>query len=186
MQVRMTVKSDHATLDGLLERSSRMAPAMASIAEVHRSSVVRNFEVGGRYSKAGSLAGGDSRWKPVAGNPTPLVRSGMLRDSIYARHTATEAVVATGLEYAAIHNNGGEARSYARTELFTRNRAGKGSNESHPNLNPFAKGTSAGRGQTYGDSVRNMPARPFMVAQDRDIAEDKRIIRSYLLTGGVR
>lgn len=181
MQVTVKVSLRGTSLDDLLNRAAHMRSAMGDIAERLRGSVVRNFEVGGRYSRAGSIRGGGTRWDLVAGNPTPLVRSGMLRDSIHAVSTDDTAVVATGLEYAAIHNNGGEIRSYARSELFTRNRAGKGSNSSHPNLNPFAKGTGAGRGHTYGESVRKMPARPFMVVQEDDVAEAKRIVRSHLL-----
>lgn len=142
-------------MDQLQHRSSDLTPVMAALAEGLRTSVVRNFEVGGRYSLVGSLRGGDRSWKPVEGNPHPLVRSGMLRDSIYSHHTQNSAEVATGLEYAARHNFGYEVG--ARSDLLTRS------------------STRAGRTE----------ARPFLVFQDADMEELLDNTERYLLHGHV-
>lgn len=186
MQVglRISEAEAQAAAEGLARRCDQLGGVMTTVAVRLTGSVVRNFEVGGRYGSAGDLMGGTNRWKPVRGNSTPLVRSGMLRDSIRPRSTEDTAMVVTGLEYAAIHNNGGQIRSYARSELFSRNRAGKGSNPNHKNLNPYAPGTTAGKGNTYGESVRTMPARPFLVIQPADVDDAKSLIRGHLLGGG--
>jgi phage gpG-like protein len=139
----------------LEHRARDLTPVMAALAEGLRTSVVRNFEVGGRYSLVGSLRGGDRSWKPVEGNPHPLVRSGMLRDSIFSQHTADSATVATGLEYAARHNFGFEVG--ARSDLISGLR------------------TRAGRTE----------ARPFLVFQDDDMEELLDNTERYLLHGHV-
>lgn len=170
-----------------LEADARdLSPAMHDIGEMLLSSAQRNFEVGGRFDRAGSIFGGPNTWqKKKDGSASKLLRHGTLRDSLHVESDSHSATVGTNMEYAAIHNFGGELKSYARSELFTRNRAGAGSIASHPNLNPFAPGTSTGRGQTYGESSRKMPARPFLVVQDGNIQEAKQFLRAHLL-GGVK
>jgi len=128
---------------------------MEALADGLRTSVVRNFEVGGRYDRAGSLRGGTKSWKPVEGNSHPLVRSGMLRDSIYSDYTQNSAEVGTGLEYAARHNFGYEAGS--RSDLLTRSTVRGGRTE----------------------------ARPFVVFQDADMEELLDNTERYLLHGHV-
>ena len=43
-----------------------MKPAFQVIGEIIRTSVVRNFEVGGRYSAPGSWRGGPKSWQPLS------------------------------------------------------------------------------------------------------------------------
>lgn len=142
-------------MDELRHRASDLSAVMAHVSEGLRSSIVRNFEAGGRYERVGSFRGGSKRWKPVQGNSTPLVRSGLLRDSIYASHTSNSAEVGTGLEYAARHNFGYEAGS--RSDLLTRR---------------VARG-----GRTT--------ARPFLVVQEADMEELLDTTERYLLHGHV-
>lgn len=155
--------------------TSDLSRPMAAIAEQMRGSVLQNFRDGGRYDRAGSVFGGSNKWA-VTSNPTPLIQMGMrggLMGSIQARSDAYTAWVTTNKPYAAIHNYGGEQTSYARSELFTRNR----------DNGKFAPGTKAGQGQTYGESTRTVEARPYMVIQDLDIEDYKADLRDHLLEG---
>jgi len=82
---------------------------MEAIAELARSSIVRNFQVGGRYSEPGSLKGGTKKWKEKAdGTPSILTQSTQLRDSIHPQSDRDSATIAASAEYAAIHNFGGQ------------------------------------------------------------------------------
>lgn len=155
MQYSLNINSKKArqSMENLVQRAQNLRPAMAAISEALRSSIVRNFEVGGRYDRAGSIMGGSNRWKEVKGNPTPLLKSGMLRDSVHSSHSSDTATVGTSMEYAAAQNFGIEVGE--RASLMTR------------------KVKKAG----------GIPARPFMVAQEADIKEAKAEIRAYLMGG---
>ncbi len=176
MQARLKIDASEAIdgLEAMIHRAQHMGPVMAGIAEgVMRTSVVRNFEVGGRFDRAGSIRGGTNKWEPVEGNPTPLVRSSMLRDSMHAMSTDDTATLAASMEYAAIHNFGGDITVHARSELFVRNRDAA--------TKKFTKGTTSGRGHTIGEHTVKMPARPFMVLQDHDIEDASDLIRNHIL-----
>ena len=55
-----------AALKDLSSRLDDMKPAFQVIGEIIRTSVVRNFEVGGRYSAPGSWRGGPKSWQPLS------------------------------------------------------------------------------------------------------------------------
>jgi phage gpG-like protein len=165
-------------LQGIQAQAADLSPAMAHISHKLQNSVQANFTTGGRFLRAGSIMGGDNRWeKKRDRSPCHLTRSGHLKNSIMPEHTETEASASTNVEYAAIHNFGGTR--YAHSELFTRNRSGRGSLKAHPNLNPFSGGTKAGHGQTYKES--SVPARPYMVIQQLDIEDAKTILVHHVL-----
>lgn len=179
MQARLKIDASEASdgLEAMIHRAQHMGPVMAGIAEgVMRTSVVRNFEVGGRFDRAGSIRGGTNKWDPVADNPTPLIRSGTLRDSLHATSTDDTATLAASMEYAAIHNFGGQITIGARSELFVRNRDAI--------TKKFTKGTTKGRGHTIGEHTVTIPARPFVVLQEADIDEASDLIRDHILGRG--
>ncbi|MBE7546978.1 MAG: hypothetical protein HS127_07550 [Planctomycetia bacterium] len=53
-------------LGELKQRTSNLNPTMQVIGELVKTSVKRNFEVGGRYSMEGSWAGGSKTWLPLS------------------------------------------------------------------------------------------------------------------------
>ncbi len=178
MDIRIKVDDGEVTalLKRLSDKASDMTPAMRAIGEIVRTSVVRNFEEGGRYSEAGSWRGGGKRWQPLsiatlfAGRKgmfvgksgrfrkgkqgaearlkgrMTLVDTARLRNSINARAYPGGVEIGPDAEYAAIHQFGGKA----------------------------------GRGRKV-----DIPARPFLVVQDEDLVEIKRVLAEYL-TGGTR
>lgn len=163
-------------LDKVSERSTDMAPAMRTIGGIAKTSIVKNFVAGGRYSEPGSWRGGSNRWQPLAiatvfggfrkrdvlskrgrykktfmdrlrgGNRKILIKEGLLMGSVTFEATSTSVEVGTNKEYAAIHNFGGEA----------------------------------GR----KSSRVKIPARPFLVLQEEDLKEVKETLEKHL-TGGL-
>ncbi len=87
-----------------------------------------------------------------------LRKSGRLANSLRVTRANTEEVaIGTDVPYARIHNEGGEIKQAARSELFIRNRYKRGVKKGK-----FAKGKKKGRGFTYTDRVIRMPKRQFL------------------------
>jgi len=176
----INIKIDDSGVMAMIERlHSKMrdiTPAMQEVGELVRTSVIRNFEEGGRYSESGNWRGGTKTWQPLsiatlfagrkasfAGkrgrfkkgvedrfkNRKTLIKSGVLMGSITYNASSSGVTIGPGAashKYAAIHQFGGKA----------------------------------GRGHKV-----NIPARPFLVVQDEDLVEIKRVLAQYL-TGGMR
>ena len=86
-------------------------PFFEEVGEIVKTSVVRNFEVGGRYSAVGSWRGGPRTWLPtvaVTGRKI-LIDKGLLMGSINWRAGLDSVEIGSNLVYAAIHNFGGQA-----------------------------------------------------------------------------
>lgn len=139
------------------------------------SSILRNFEVGGRYRKAGDWRGGTRPWRPLSvltlfgslgkkggkffkkrgglkkrgekrlAGKKILIDQGHLMSSVNHQVRRDALVIGTNLPYAAIHQFGGKA----------------------------------GRGKTV-----HIPARPYLVIQDEDLEQIRAIGNDYL-TGRV-
>lgn len=89
-----------------------------------------------------------------------LVSTGTLKRSIQIKSTTKDEVVvgtAGQVPYARIHNEGGQITQAARSETFVRNRYKK-----KPMKAKFRKGTSPGKGFTFGERTINIPKRQFM------------------------
>lgn len=171
IQIEIDDSGVQALLGKLQQRIGDMTPAMQVIGEIVKTSVKKNFEVGGRYSEPGSWKGGTQRWQPLslatlfAGKKSDFVtksgryRKGFMRQSkessrhilikerilmgsLNHQETANSVEVGTNVVYAAIHNFGGQA----------------------------------GRGRKV-----KIPARPFLVVQDEDIDEIGREILEHIM-----
>jgi phage virion morphogenesis protein len=147
----------NALLRGVSARGKNLKPAMKSIGQLVRTSVIKNFETGGRpawkpLSEAtifGSFKGqmvtkrGKLR-KPVErklGFRKILIDTGRLMKSLNSKAYPDRAEVGTNVVYAAIHQFGGPA----------------------------------GRGRKV-----NVPARPFLMVQDEDWSGIKDILIRHL------
>ena len=100
----------------LSSRLNNMTPVYQVIGETIKTSVAKNFEVGGRYGAPGSWKGGSNRWKPLSastiarkGHNRILFGEGHLMGSINYQADQDGVVIGTNLVYAAIHNFGGQA-----------------------------------------------------------------------------
>lgn len=173
------IKIDDTEVNGLFEkltqRSSDLTPVTRVIGEIIKTSVIKNFEVGGRYSEPNSWRGGTQKWQPLSAatllagvrkkkhltkkggyrksfvsrlmgsNRKVLIKEGHLMDSINYHGSKTGVEVGTNKVYAAIHQFGGDAGR--------KNKRVK------------------------------IPARPFLVIQDEDMTEIKRVLERHLSEG---
>lgn len=174
--LKLNDKEARQALRNLMAAGGDLSRPMATISQKLLNSVRKNFREGGRYSRADSIIGGSTKWQdPVdpPSNGSTLYRSGHLYQSIMPESDSDTATLSTNVEYAALHNFGGERTSYARSELFTRNR--------DATTKKFAKGTTSGKGHTIGEHTVTTPARPFMVVQESDIEDAKIILKRFLL-----
>lgn len=171
--MQITIKADATAirkeLDELQARTKNLSPIMRVVGRLVRDSVVRNFEAGGR----------PERWLPTkkkgkkSGIMT-LIESHRLMNSITSKGYPDRAEVGTNVVYAAIHQFGGTIQRKARVLAF-KNKGG------------FLSKSAASRRKT---SVRiavgkahetKIPARPFLMVQDKDWTEIKSVINNYIM-----
>jgi len=110
------IKYDDRKVRRMLKRLSRrvsdMTPVMREIGGIVRTSVIKNFEVGGRYKAKGSIEGGAKRWRPRKKSRPQriLIQSGRLMGSINARPSSDSVKIGPdNVVYGAIHQLGGKA-----------------------------------------------------------------------------
>ena len=145
IEIKINTDTLQNSLNAIAQRTSNTQPLMTQLARIMRNAVLDNFEAGGR--PRGLRASIRPRVKD-RGCCRPV---GVLRNSITQNSTATEAVVGTNVEYAAIHNFGGQTAPH--TILPKNGKALKFGGR-------FAK-----RVNHPGSKI---PARPFMVLQPDD------------------
>jgi phage virion morphogenesis protein len=178
-QVEIKVTIDDAAikkdLNELQGRMRDLTPAMKVIGQIVRTSVIRNFEAGGRPKWEAS-----QRVKKKGG--ITLIKSHRLMNSITAKGYSDRAEIGTNVVYAAIQQLGGSITQGARSELFIRNRYVR-KTKTGKKVGQFKKGTIAGRGFTFGGRTGSIPARPFLMVQDEDWTEIKSVINRYLMQG---
>ncbi len=169
MQIDVEIKDKEVKrlFTRLKKNATDLKPAFREIGEIVRSSVIRNFQAGGRpdkwkatktgsvysayrgrgkkkrkvYTLKGSLTKGYARYR--AGKKT-LIDKARLQNSITARAQSDRVVVGTNVIYARIHQLGGEAG---------RNRKVK------------------------------IPARPYLLVQEEDWTPIKDRLRGFLMKG---
>lgn len=170
--------NDEATLEmlGVLQwRMRNLKPALSVIGEIGKTSIKRNFEVGGRYSEPGSWKGGSQAWLPLS-LATLLAGREYLRKSGKWRKGAAEA-----LEKRRILIKTGRLMK-SITYKATDNQVAMGSNVVYAVAQNFGLGARSSL-----KSRRRMPAlpaRPFEVLQGEDLTEIREELLSFIT--GVR
>lgn len=120
----------HALIDGTIDRV-KGGQLQRIAAGIVRESVIANFGFSGRPA-----------WAALKHRKgSPLIKSGVLKNSIYSRYDSDAAYVYTAVKYAPTHQFGARQGQYGRSR---RN-------------GPIP----------WGD----VPARPFMLIQDEDIVK---------------
>ena len=178
MAVSLSVRIEDANvrelISGLHHRMADLSPAMKTVGEIVRTSVVRNFEVGGRPP-----------WKPLS--KTTLARrkghkilmrqgfAGGLAGSIHYRAAGDRVTIGTNKVYAAVHQFGARKGSFG-TFTFT--------------VREHLRRTPSGRKVTVREHQRtaslpwgDIPARPFLMVQREDWDEIRDALAEYI-TGG--
>jgi phage virion morphogenesis protein len=151
----------------LMRNAKNLTPAFREIGEIVRSSVIRNFQEGGRpekwvptkirsiylaylgrgkrkrkaYTLRGGLTKGFARY--TSGKKT-LIDRARLQNSVTTRAEADKVTVGTNLVYARIHQLGGMAGKNRKVKI---------------------------------------PARPYLLVQDEDWAPIGRCLRGFLMKG---
>lgn len=172
IQIEFRASEVIAHLAELSTRIRNMTPLMRRIAGKLADAVEENFASEGAHL--------GRPWKPSRralrqGGKT-LQDTGRLAASITTRHDATTAAVGTNVEYAAIHQFGGQIKRKARTQTlnFRVN--------SLTGRSRFAKKSRANFSQDVeiGAGVTEMPARPFLDLAESDLAEIDDMIDAYI------
>jgi len=179
-------KNLRIAISGMEKAAKDLKKPLRKIAEQLKRSVKDNFGAGGRYSQAGSMMGGESKWLPlkhqrltrtgkVSAKQSPLIKSGGLKNTIYAKVMGNSIEIGSPKKYAAIHQFGGKTRPH---EIRARN--GKA-------LKFFPGG--AGSQPVLRKAVKHpgsvIPARPFLVIQQSDMDYIKARLL-YHLTGEIK
>ena len=172
----ITIKYDDKEVQAMFARIQRhlgnLTPAMKIIGQIVRTSVVRNFEVGGR-----------PKWKPLSRvtlarrkGTKVLYRQGMaggLLGSIHAKAYRDRAVIGTNKAYAAVHQFGARKGSFGQ---FT------------ANIKAHMRKTKSGKGGNVRAHTRrvklpwgDIPARPYLMVQNEDWAEIRRALGEYIV-----
>lgn len=159
-------------LGQLQKKVTDMTPVMQEIGEIVRTSVIKNFEAGGRYSEEGSWRGGSKTWRPLsvatlfAERKSKFVtKGGRYKKGVEERFKNRRILIGPG--------SGGTRLMDSIKSKAAKDRVEIGTNVVYAAIHQF--GGPAGRGL----KVR-IPARPFMVIQDEDLSQIKRAILRHL------
>lgn len=156
IDVRIDDSEVKEAIKGYLARLSNLTPAMKVIGSIVRTSVVKNFEVGGRPAK----------WeKSKKKTGMTLINRRLLMNSINFKAHQDRAEVGTNLIYAAIHQLGGQTA--ARTIRPVHKKALFWPGAMHPVKSVNHPGS-------------RIPARPFLVVQDEDWTEIRAAVMDYV------
>ncbi len=157
-----------ALMKKLQDRISDLTPVMRNTGELIKTSVKRNFEVGGRYSEEGSWRGGTQPWQPLsiatlfAGKAGRYVaKSGKYRKGVEERFKNRHILIKRGRLMKSVNYQA--SKSGVRV----------GSNVVYAAIHQF--GGQAGRGRKV-----SIPARPYLVIQDTDMQRIKDNLNKYL------
>lgn len=159
------------SLREMVQRSQSMLPAYREMRPLLVSSIIQNFNEGGR----------PARWlvsqRARKESGQTLLRKGRLMRSVTTPNVTTEGIeFGSNLPYARIHQEGRDIQFAARSENFRRRRFVRGAKKGK-----FKKGTDEGRGFTKKAYTVRMPARPYIVFHPEDVAAATRIALDHVL-----
>lgn len=167
-----------AKLRRLDERMTNMTPFFQEVGEIIRTSVVKNFEEGGRYRSPGDWRGGSRKWRPLSsvtlfGQTEGLggkrrkgggffKKSGGLSKRGERRLGGKKILIDSG----ALLNSINWQADRQGVEI--------GTNRVYAAIHQF--GGKAGRGHKV-----TIPARPYLVVQEEDLDQINDVLEDYLL-----
>lgn len=177
-QINITIDSEQLKqkLKLLTNRADNAKDAFAKITQIMASSVEKNFEAQGRYSKPGSWQGGSTPWTALSnatllnaiGGGKGYTKGGIATGRLRAKSLRTlgkkKILQGSGQLAASIHQHATKSSSSLST------------NKKYAAIQNF--GGKAGRGKKV-----EIPARPYMVLQSEDIQDAITIIEQHLTRG---
>jgi phage gpG-like protein len=160
----------------LRQRTGNTTPAMRIIGEIGRSSIIRNFEAGGRPTP----------WlksrRAIREGGITLTKTPRLAKSIVFKAGRDQVDIGTNVIYARIHNLGGEIQSPAR-ERVLHFKPQDGRRKNSPLRFARAKQAKIGMKVAGRAYVITMPKREFMLLQPEDWTEIRAALVEYLAKG---
>lgn len=170
MEIVIQVADLDRALAQIDARLSDLTPFMREVKGILLDAVEQNFEEEGRPRwVALSPRTIAQREREGSWPGSILQRSGRLATSVVGESGRDFATVGSNLEYAAIHQFGGEVQQFAQTR-FVNFKIGK------DGRSRFARAKDANFAQavTYGGRRFTVPARPFLAIADRE--EEKMVL----------
>jgi len=169
-------------LGGIQRRMGDLTPAMKIIGQIIRTSIVRNFEKGGRPAK----------WTPLS--PATKARrkgrkilmdqgmGGGLAGSIHARADKDSVTIGTNKIYAAVHQFGADKGSFGTVEAKIKMHMRK---ITQAFGRPVKSRKVVVRTHTRKTKLPwgNIPARPFIMVQPEDWDEIRESLSDFIMTG---
>lgn len=160
-------------IESIERKMGDLTPVMRIIGEIVRTSIIRNFEVGGRPTK----------WKPLSpvtlamrkGTKILMVQgfAGGLAGSIHYTPYRDRVVVGTNKVYAAIHQFGAKKGSFGTVVAHVREHIRKLASGKKVKVKEHTRRVNV----PWGD----IPARPYLMVQDEDWEEIKDALTDFLM-----
>jgi phage gpG-like protein len=171
MEAANGLKDLSVTLGEMVARGNDMLPAYREISPMLVSDVQENFREGGR-----------PRWivsrRATKEHGQTLLRTGRLMKSVTDPNVSSAGIVfGSSLPYARIHQEGGEIKFAARSEIFIRNRHVKDETKK----GQFRRGSKRGQGFTRKAYTLRMPARPYIAFSEQTVADARQVAVNFLL-----
>jgi len=188
--VSLNIKiNDHGVqklLNDIQRRMGNLTPVMKIIGQIVRTSIVRNFEKGGRPTK----------WKPLStatqarrkGRAKILMDRGMgggLAGSIHDRAEKDKVTIGTNKIYAATHQFGAKKGSFGTIEANIKTHLRKMTQAFGRPVKP-RKVTVRAHTRKMKLPWGDIPARPFMAVQPEDWDEIRESLNDFILARGRR
>jgi len=170
----ITARLDHAQIDALLRRiESRggdLSAPLSACGEIMLTSISRNFQTEGRYSTAGDMRGGSTRWAPLAdatklqriGGKKAFTKSGAMKTSARKKLAGMKILQVSGKL----------AKSFSKQ--VSGNTLVVGTNRIDAAKHHY--GGFGGRGKRVWE-----PARPILVVQDADVEDMVDVLQKHVL-----
>lgn len=187
VSLSITIKDEEIKrlLADIQRRMGNLTPAMKIIGQIVRTSIVRNFEKGGRPAK----------WKPLS--PITLARrkgrkilmdrgmGGGLAGSIHSRADKDSATIGTNKIYAAVHQFGAKKGSFGTVEAEIKTHMRKITQIFGRPVKP-RKVTVRAHTRKMKLPWGDIPARPFIFVHPEDWDEIRESLNDFILAGGER
>jgi len=150
IKVEIEDRAIREMLEAIQQRLGHMRPAMRIIGETVRTSIVRNFEVGGRPKK----------WEKSQRGGQTLVDTARLKNSLTVAADDSAVAVGTNVVYAGTHQFGAKQGSFGSVTA---------------QIKTHMRRAASGKAYTVKAHTRQMmlpwgdiPARPFLLVQEED------------------
>lgn len=181
LEIEFRDEQVEALLQNIERKFQNLKPALSVIGEIVRTSVERNFEVGGRPGKWKEPAPAtiEQRVKKKKWPGQVLVQSARLKKSINFDVEKDKVTIGSNIRYSALHQFGakrgefGTISSQVKTHFRKLSKGKAGDGEKKVKV----KGHTRKQKIPWGD----IPARPFLEIQDEDWKEMTRAIEEHFL-----